>query len=50
LREGGEPSGSSSSDATQGTDFANQGRGALDEDANEDDSGSSGSTSGSSGI
>jgi len=33
----------SSSDATGGADFASQGRGALDEDANEDDSGSTGS-------
>jgi len=41
----------SGSEVTGGQDFAKQGRGALDkEDANEDDSGSSGSTSGGSGI
>ena len=41
----------SGSGATGGQDFAKEGRGALDEeDANEDDSGPSGSTSGGSGI
>jgi len=51
LIEDGSPggSGSSGADATGGSDFANQGRGALEEDENEDDSGQSGSTGGSGG-